>query len=614
MTTTAGAAAARDVEERATDLNRLHWRLPLLILVAIAVSNAASVPALSGLPVYLAALGLATAVLLFGVLTRRIELRLPVVAVLFLFLVGCSVPAVVAARDGQAAWAVLLQNIKDLWFLMVVLLLGSHAASAMSLARTMTAVMSILAGLTVANEFLLGNSMSFGGFSVLSTAQGVGTTIPRHQGPFEDPNFYGRVLVLVFPFALTLIAEAWGRRAHKATVAWSAGAAFLLGGVYLTGSRGAMVGLALTAVIWMVAAGPGPRRALVFVPAVLALAMLLPGVGSRMASLADLSPDTQSFAEPDGSIVERTASQKVMWAVFLANPLLGIGPDNVSSVWEEYATEGGGGIKREVAAHNLYLQAAAETGVLGLLGWLVFLFGVLVIAWRVVLSNPVSPRAPPTSDRLMAAAGVAALAGWMVTSIFLHLASLRLLLVVVAIVGIIAWRVPEAPARRDSAMTPLVPRRLVISVALLVMVLGALHVGYRAIQPTSAVAQVPVTLVATPDEGGQTDSYRRSVTQRRLIVGTYAAVFDGLGQPLVRDAENVKLSVVAPRILAGSSVDPTFLVRVEATDPKQAEQLALEVAERGRAYVGRTPSLSTFATTRVGELTSATASRWWQLL
>ena len=71
------------------------------------------------------------------------------------------------------------------------------------------------------------------------------------------------------------------------------------------------------------------------------------------------------------------------------------------------------------APHNLYLEFGAESGILGLVGWSVMILGFICVP---ILAIIVAPR---SRDRVLAAAALAAVIGWSVSSIGLHLAYLR---------------------------------------------------------------------------------------------------------------------------------------------------------------------------------------------
>jgi O-antigen ligase len=337
-------------------------------------------------------------------------------------------------------------------------------------------------------------------------------------------------------------------------------------------------------------------------PVAVGLALLVPGVGSRLASLADLNADP--FAEVDYSLVERTAALEVRLAVFADNPALGVGPGNTSLVWTDYMTAAGTGITREVAAHNLYLEAAAESGVLGVLAWLLFLGGVVVIGLSHVRVHRVRGGAAVPIDRLLAVAVVAAVAGWAVASIFLHLAFFGTLLVVVAVLGAMRLELPAQPPPRDPDRLRVVGRRVLVGatvVAVAGAALGAVHLTQR---ERVWVAEVPISLVPVNEPGlPAADPYTQSVTSYTRTIATYAAVVDAVGRPLVRDRDDVTMSVV------GTGAEAVFAVRVESTDRRAAQQAALRVARAGDAFVDASPGLTALASTQLGRPTLASDER-----
>lgn len=583
-------------------VRRPRW--VLFLLIAVAASNASTaLGTVGGLSPYLATLGLATLTLAFGVYRGTIRLQAPPVVVLFGVAVASVIPAVVMARDSQLSLAALTETIKDLWFLTVVMLLALSVASAWTVARVVTGVMVALSGLAVLNQFVLGGRTTVAGFATVSDALGVGAVAHRQAGPFIDPNFFGRVLVLAVPLSGALALQAWrgGRRVYAA--GWLLGSLLLLTAIFLTGSRGAMLSVALAVGVFASLVGPTIRkRALLALPVVVVVAAFLPGVGSRLASLAQLD-NQPTFVERDYSLVERAAVQKVLLSVFLANPALGVGPDNSSLVFPQYSINGGSAISRTAAPHNFYLQLGAESGILGLAGWLVFLGGVLVLGARVVIAHPVAGRGPPTLERVLAAAVIGAVSGWCLASLFLHLNALKSLLLVAAVVACIPLELPPGPTKRARHRLP--QSRTVLRTATVLVVTAALLAGLVQLTHRRVwVAQVQVTLVASAERGAAIDPYARSITSRRVIVATYAAVVDRASRTLTRRHPDVKVAVV------GSGTEAVLTIRVEGADRAEVRDAAEKAGRRGNRLVRDTASLRALAVTDVGDVRLAPGWTW----
>jgi O-antigen ligase len=108
--------------------------------------------------------------------------------------------------------------------------------------------------------------------------------------------------------------------------------------------------------------------------------------------------------------------------VFADNPILGAGPGMAQVHYEEYAPVVGGKVRPgQRQAHNLYLQLAAETGLLGLIVFLV------VIGYAFAGLEQARKRLSYRDDKLWGAVcGVElALIVYLTTSLFLHAAYIR---------------------------------------------------------------------------------------------------------------------------------------------------------------------------------------------
>jgi O-antigen ligase len=153
-------------------------------------------------------------------------------------------------------------------------------------------------------------------------------------------------------------------------------------GIFLSLSRGAWLGLAISLGIMALAWSARARKLVVPLVAgiilIFALAMLglLPvSVASRITSatenfgifdVRDVPPTADNFA-----VVERMAHWQVGWYIVRDYPFLGVGPGNYPAVYDQYYIPPW----REPLghAHNYYLNMAAEAGVPGMLALLLML-------------------------------------------------------------------------------------------------------------------------------------------------------------------------------------------------------------------------------------------------
>jgi O-antigen ligase len=425
-------------------------RLVLAVLVVGEVVNASVVlrPLLPfGLQPVLFVLGFVTLVLGLRSPVGRARLRRPVLtplAVVVLYVVSL-VPSVVGSRTPDVTWVVLRSSVQDVVFLALVLLLAVVVEEPWWLIKMVVAPLAVLAVLTLVNQVFLGNATAFGGFARVSDALGELTTTARHAGPTLDPNFWARNQILGLPFAYALCYAAWVRRHRGALVGWSSATLALLLGIYLTQSRGAVVAVAVATVLWVVLAGPTVRRAaLVLSP--LAVPMLLaPGVGDRLLTLTRVEG-----SGADLSLVGRVAAQEMGWVMFGDSPVVGLGPGSFLSVIPEYApmAPATGEINGPLvdAPHNLYLQLAVESGLVGLLGWILLVGSMILLGLVSVTQIAAASPHRFVAERAVAAAGVAAIAGWSVASLFLQVAYVRNLFIVFVVVGFLYRRGQESPS------------------------------------------------------------------------------------------------------------------------------------------------------------------------
>jgi len=273
-----------------------------------------------------------------------------------------------------------------------------------------------LSGLSIIQFLTDAYGSSFGGFAQSELQHVVGITDEvRISGPIGDPNFYAQWLVMLIPLAID--------RFHDETsfpMRWiAAGSATMSAAVIvITFSRGAL--LALVVIIGMMVLRHPPKLSTVVAVAavgVLSLPLLPPGYVDRMVALSDIG-GTDIGTDP--SLRAREAEITVATRMFMDDPLTGIGYGNYASSYQEYArTLGIERVDKPREAHNLYLETAAETGIPGLL-----VLGGVIIAVFVSLAEGrkrFRSMGNHRADGIGHAVGVA-LVGYLVTSVFLHMA------------------------------------------------------------------------------------------------------------------------------------------------------------------------------------------------
>lgn len=571
--------------------------LALIVLVCVEISNVSDVFGFGDLSPFLVALALGLATAVLGILRGHIRLPSSPLALGAALYLASQLISWTVARDPVAAEAVVIRTAKDLVFLAVVMVLMTAGERHVDTAKLVVGMFTALAALTIINQVALHNATSFGGFSNVPTGVDLGGITARHAGPLRDANFWGRVLVLPLPLALSLwaIPEPARRFARTRRWSWVAAAAVLAGGIYLSQSRGAILSVGIALLVWFTLAGRHYRRMLIAAPAVIVVVMLLPGLGSRLSTLTQV--EQAQDAGGDRSLVERLAVQEIGLAMLAANPATGVGLGNFSAAWADFRHESEVMPPRVLAPHNLYLQLAAESGVVGVLGWLMLYGTAVLLAGRALILSARSPGRDPPAVRLLAAGVIAGLAGWAFASIFLHMAHIRALMIVMALAATLDTR-----ARQDARIAPLIASDADPAVdsgrwagliatawgfvaAVCVIVVGSLAPSLLAPRWT---AEHQVLLQPSHRAWFADDPYTLDLLSRRTTVQTYAAIVDS---PRFMDQAADGLALAA-EMRDAVDVDVTgshdsAVIRVTATGPapQVAGDVSRTVLEHARSYV-----------------------------
>ncbi|MGY1846862.1 O-antigen ligase family protein [Blastococcus sp. SYSU DS1021] len=578
--------------------------VPFLVFVTVAeFANLSGVAAANGIP-RLETLLLGAALVAAGLAYTRGQLRpgwsaLAAAAVLYLVvqtlsaLTGQDVPADASPiADAAVGLSAVAEQAKALlWPLAVgaLLLVPGHAPRRMAQAIALT--LAVLSGLTAIQEFVIGNDMTFAGLANVPLMADLGGATARHAGPQADANFWGRVLVLGLPFALSVaqLATTWPRRAG-----WLLAAGSILLGIVLTGSRGALLAAFLVTCLWAVLAGGRIAKTVLLAPLAAGMALFVPGIGSRLLTLGAIGAGS-GLEVADPSLEGRVAAQRVALEMIVDHPVLGVGPGNFLAVEPEY-------LRRlaldspPLAPHNQYLEAAAEGGLLGLTAWLLLIGTAAFVAVRARL---VARRGGPT---VQAAAPVplsnsvlAALAGWAVASLFLHLATFRTFLFVAALGAALDIRARREVDRQRGAepggwiaaepaggepFSKWLRAGLRASMAVVVLGLLVLAAALWTLpgrQTPMWTATSSMQLVVRYELGSESPSYDLDTLSRTGLVRTLAGIAtnprfveEGLRANGSRP-EDVDVEV------NGSVRSALVVVRARAEDPQEASEVALAV-------------------------------------
>jgi O-antigen ligase len=165
---------------------------------------------------------------------------------------------------------------------------------------------------------------------------------------------------------------------------WSA-TVLLLAALIASFSRGGWVGAGIGLLAMTIALGRPIARWAAAGLAAGALLLALGGAGllpqpiaRRVASITRsvsiFDPGSVQVTDENFAVVERMAQLQAGWRMFVARPLVGVGPGNYNAAYSDFAVAPWYASRGH--AHNYYLHMAAEAGAPGALAYLALLAGL----------------------------------------------------------------------------------------------------------------------------------------------------------------------------------------------------------------------------------------------
>jgi O-antigen ligase len=191
------------------------------------------------------------------------------------------------------------------------------------------------------------------------------------RGIFGNPNEAAYGILILIPIVLALAERS---RVIVRLMLWGILGIYLIA-IFLTFSRGGFLGL--FAVVGMMA---WKHNSVLIKTAMIAL--IIGGIVVLGLFWKRSSGDFNNIRQ-DTSVQERMYTYKAGAAMFLANPLLGVGPGDSMVAYPLYAPkEADCGCHKQLVVHNSYLQALAELGILGFIPFILFIVVPMYQAWR----------------------------------------------------------------------------------------------------------------------------------------------------------------------------------------------------------------------------------------
>lgn len=242
-----------------------------------------------------------------------------------------------------------------------------------------------LASLTLFQSLTGTFDNDYGGLAQYRVSDIAGSTEgARPGGTLGDANYYGQLLLILIPIALYLMFEGRSRLGRFVGLVC---AAILTAAVIFTYSRGDAIALGVIVLAAVLYKRPNPLWVVGgLVALVLALPLLPANYLARLSTVIDVAEGNRQTIIGEDSIRGRAGATQAAISMFLDYPLLGVGRENYPLYQPEYlsgtpfARVAGG-----IPPHNLYLEVAAENGIVGIVvfgGMLLATFGALSGARR----------------------------------------------------------------------------------------------------------------------------------------------------------------------------------------------------------------------------------------
>jgi putative inorganic carbon (hco3(-)) transporter len=317
------------------------------------------------------------------------------------------------AGDFQAASTTFIGFVKDALGAVIVIFFIQKPSSlkgavwALVLAGLFMGMISVFQTLT---GTFGNNYFGFGGWQAQVSGDASGH---RLTGPYDNPNAFAQVLVVIIPLALDRL---WSER--NIILRLLAGFATLLGVITIvfTYSRGGFLAMLFALGIYVVLRRPNFFPLILTAALAIGLIQFLPDTySSRILTLFQLAP-SQNTLVTDTSFLGRTSENIAAWRMFLDHPVLGVGLGNYSVNYQDYSRSIGLDTRRTPRTPaSLYMELLSEQGVVGTA---IFAF-LLILIFRELRSARRNFRSSGLHDEAyMVTAIFAGFAGYMFSAIF----------------------------------------------------------------------------------------------------------------------------------------------------------------------------------------------------
>lgn len=332
--------------------------------------------------------------------------------------------SLVYAGDQERTLESLDEYVRNVLVIIIIAVLVQRMAQFHRVIWALLAAGVFLGTITVVQQLTGTYDNTYGGFALASVQHIIGDVNDhRAAGPIGDPNFYAQIMVALVPLALERF---WNSRTLLMRLFASAALAASGLAIVFTFSRGAFLASAVVVAIMFVRRPPRLPMVLVALLAVMILVRFIPDeYVERLQTIPEAIVNFDTETTSEVSFRGRVSEMTVAWNMFVDYPLLGVGVNNYPALYQNYSRSLGLDSRREQRPpHNLYLEIAAESGLVGLAA-----FGLVVvyIFRRLGWAESMLAAANRPGDASLLWAFRLSLVGYFLCGMFLHSAFPRYL-------------------------------------------------------------------------------------------------------------------------------------------------------------------------------------------
>ena len=287
-----------------------------------------------------------------------------------------SYASLLFASDQATASIAFSDLLDDVIIAMLIVLLMQRYQSIRVVVWSLLVSGTFIASISV-YQYITGQfTNAFGGFGQAAIMNIVGESNDyRILGTFGSPNSYAQVLVVLVPLAFDRLLNE-----RRLLARFAAGFALVMVvlTVIFTFSRSGFLALAVVAFLTLLRYRPKLETLLIGLALAATLALFMPAqYTERLSTLTSFLPGSTSSAQSEVSFRGRINEYAVGFLMFADYPFLGVGLKNYPANYLEYSPRVGIDPRREQRApHSLYIEVAAEQGILGVLAFALILIAV----------------------------------------------------------------------------------------------------------------------------------------------------------------------------------------------------------------------------------------------